>query len=181
MTVLIVHESMFGNTKQIAEAIAEGMSRELEHDRPADGAPAVRLVSVVDAPTEIPDDVHLLLVGGPTHAFSMSRETTRQDAVRQGGYAPADMGIREWIEQVTPHESLRVVTFDTRVHVRMLPGSAAKTAASALRHRGFPQAERGESFWVGGTPGPLSHDEVVRARAWGAALAGQFVGPTPAT
>lgn len=180
MSVLIVHESMFGNTRQIAEAIAEGMTKELTQDGTRPLTEPVRLVTVAEAPTEIPEDVHLLLVGGPTHAFSMSRANTREDAVRQGGLAPADVGIREWIERVTPRDSLRVVTFDTRVHVRMLPGSAAKSAVSALKHKGFRRAERGESFWVGGTPGPLSHDEVVRARAWGAALAGQFVGPTPA-
>lgn len=167
---LVVYETCYGNTGQIAHAIAKGL---------ADHA-TVEIVNVDDAKGSVPDDVELVVVGGPTHAFSMSRANTREDAVRQGGLAPADVGIREWIERVTPRDSLRVVTFDTRVHVRMLPGSAAKSAVGALKHKGFRRAERGESFWVGGTPGPLSHDEVVRARAWGAALAGQFVGSTPA-
>ncbi|MDN5796525.1 MAG: flavodoxin/nitric oxide synthase [Intrasporangium sp.] len=181
MTVLIVHESMFGNTQAIAEAIAEGMTKELPcGDDPA-GGPVVRVVPVTAAPTEIPDDVSLLLVGAPTHAFSMSRERTRQDAVRQGAAGEAAIGVREWIDRVVPRSELPVVTFDTRVHVRLLPGSAAKTSANALRHRGFHRAERGESFWVGGVAGPLSHDEVVRARAWGVALAGQHLSPAPAS
>lgn len=181
MSILIVHESMFGNTSAIAEAIAEGMQKELARDRDPLSSPPVRVMTVAEAPTEIPEDVALLLVGGPTHAFSMSRESTREDAIRQGATAGAATGIREWIDNVVPRSDLPVRTFDTRVHVRMLPGSAAKTAASALRHKGFKSAERGESFWVGGTSGPLSHDEVVRARAWGAALVGQLVSPASAT
>lgn len=181
MSVLIVHESMFGNTADIAEAIAEGLAKGLASGPDPTAVTPVRVAAVAEAPTEIPGDVSLLLVGGPTHAFSMSRESTREDAVRQGATSGAAMGIREWIDQVVPRDDLPVRTFDTRVHVRMLPGSAAKTAANALRHKGFRLAERGESFWVAGTSGPLSHDEVVRARAWGAALAGQFVSPAPTT
>lgn len=179
MTVLIVHESMFGNTREVAEAIAEGMTRQLGRT-PGPGAPvAVEVRDVADAPDEIPDTVTLLLVGGPTHAFSMTRESTREDAARQGASGATETGIREWIEKVAPRAGLPVITFDTRVHVRFLPGSAAKTAASALQHRGFRHAERGESFWVGGTSGPLSHDELVRARAWGGALAERFVTAAP--
>jgi hypothetical protein len=169
MSVLVIYESMFGNTEAIAEAVAEGVRQEAEHAPPG---PDVTVVHVAEAPTSIPDDVTMLLVGGPTHAFSMSRESTRADAVREGATGSPRVGIREWIDACEPRADLPVHTFDTRVHVRMMPGSAAKQAATALRHKGFRQAQRGESFWVGGKEGPLSHDEVVRARAWGAFLAG---------
>jgi hypothetical protein len=168
MSVLVIYESMFGNTEAIAEAVAEGIRREGEQAPP--GQP-VDVLTVADAPTQIPDDVTMVLVGGPTHAFSMSRESTRADAVRQGATGTPRLGIREWIDSCEPRPDLPVHTFDTRVHVRMMPGSAAKQAAIALRRRGFEQAKRGESFWVGGKDGPLSHDEIVRARAWGAFLA----------
>ena len=167
MTVLVVYESMFGNTEAIAQAVAEGMRRAAQQSPP--GQP-VRVVPVAEAPSRIADDVTMLLVGGPTHAFSMSRESTRADAVRQGATGTPRVGIREWIDSCEPRADLPVHTFDTRVHVRMMPGSAAKQAAIALRHRGFQRAERGESFWVDGKDGPLSHDEIVRARAWGAFL-----------
>jgi len=163
MSVLIVHESMFGNTHQIASAIAEG----LRQGR-ADGD--VRVVHVDDAPTTIADDVGLLLVGGPTHGFSMTRPQTRQDATTKGA-TPAQEGVREWIATVTPRPGLPVVTFDTRVHVKMLPGSAASAAAKALRHRGFDRAERGETFWVEDVAGPVVEGELDRAREWGLELA----------
>jgi hypothetical protein len=165
MNVLIVHESMFGNTHEVASAIADGLR---QGRSPDDGD--VRLVHVDDAPTVIPDDVDLLLVGGPTHALGMTRPKTREDATTKGGTAARE-GVREWIESVTPRPELPVVTFDTRVHVKMLPGSAASAAAKALRHHGFGRAERGETFWVEGTPGPVEAGELERARTLGTELA----------
>ena len=168
MNVLIVHESMFGNTHAIASAIADGL-----HDGRSPGDGDVRLVHVEDAPTVIADDVDLLLVGGPTHALGMTRPKTREDAATKGATAARE-GVREWIQSATPRPELPVVTFDTRVHVKMLPGSAASAAAKALRHHGFDRAERGETFWVQGTDGPLEAGELDRARAWGAELASRI-------
>ena len=60
---LVVYESMFGNTERIARAIRDGLRQSV----PTEIVPAYR------APTVVPADVRLLVVGGPTHAFSMSR------------------------------------------------------------------------------------------------------------
>ena len=171
MSILIVCESEFGNTRAVADAIAEGLLQ--DHHGSMGGA--VRVVRVEEAPHRIPDDVTSLLVGGPTHAFSMTRPQTRQDAVKQGAPAAhAQVGIREWISDVEPRADLPVYTYDTRVHVKLIPGSAAKKAAEALRQRGFGKAQRGRTFWVEGTPGPLGEGELERARSWGAELADQL-------
>jgi hypothetical protein len=167
MKVLIVHESLFGNTKQVAEAIAEGLRK---GRAPGDDL-SVLVASTDEAPETVPDDVSLLLVGGPTHALSMTRPGTREDAVTQGALSAPKLGVREWIEGAHPRPGLPVVTFDTRVHVRLLPGSAAASAARSLRHHGFLGADRGETFWVEGTEGPLSEGELDRAVAWGQSLA----------
>lgn len=163
MSVLIVVESMFGNSLAVAEAIAEGVR--------AAGVP-VRVSKVADTPTVVDPEVSLLLVGGPTHAFSMTRRNTRADAIRQGATEGQEVtGIREWIDRADPRPELPVVTFDTRVKVKLVPGSAAKSAASSLQHHGFARAHRGETFFVEGTPGPLAPGERDRARAWGEELA----------
>ena len=73
MSTLVVFESYWGNTETVARAVADGI-----------GGP-VEVVGVADAPTPLPRDVDLLVVGGPTHAFGMTRATTRRDAVKQGG------------------------------------------------------------------------------------------------
>ena len=167
MKVLIVHESLFGNTKQVAEALAEG----LRAGRAGGDDASVLVVNTDEAPATIPDEVTLLLVGGPTHAFSMTRPGTREDAVTKGAPTAPRLGVREWIDAAMPRTDLPVVTFDTRVHVHMMPGSAAASAAKALRHNGFRNADRGETFWVEGTEGPLCEGELDRAKAWGETLA----------
>ena len=73
MRALVVYESMFGNTQAIADAVADGLAARVRVDA----------VEVGAAPTVVGDDVVLLVVGGPTHAFGMSRQATRQDAGRQ--------------------------------------------------------------------------------------------------
>jgi len=159
---LIVVESMFGNTMRVAEAVAEGLSGHLE--------PEVVLVS--DA-SESRTDLHLVVVGGPTHAFGMTRQQTRADAVKQG--APpggTGGGIREWIAGL-PHGrgEVAVATFDTKIaKARRIPGSAAHGAARALRRRGYRLVSGGESFYVGDVKGPLLDGELDRARRWGAQL-----------
>ena len=163
MKTLIVHESLFGNTKAAAEAITRGLSRGNQSNE-------VGLMSSDEAPGVIPEDVSLLIVGGPTHAFSMTRESTRKDAETKGAVEHVRRGIREWIEAVVPRPELPVITFDTRVKVKLLPGSAAKSAVKALRSRGFRRAAQGETFWVEGTDGPLKDGELERAEAWGQEL-----------
>lgn len=89
MTALVVHESMFHNTATIAEVVARGLAGEGMN---------VTCVDVAEAPRLADVEADLLVVGAPTHAFSLSRPGTRQDAVRQG--APAEharTGIREWL------------------------------------------------------------------------------------
>lgn len=162
MSVLIVVESMFGNSYAVAEAIADGV-RSIGRE--------VTLTRVEDAPTTIDPSVALLVLGGPTHAFSMTRQNTRADAIRQGATGGSEAGgIREWIEQAAPRPELEVITFDTRVQVKFVPGSAARSAATSLRHHGFRHAHRGETFFVLGTPGPLADGELERATAWGKEL-----------
>lgn len=86
MRALVVYESMFGNTRRIAQAIADGIR---------DGAD-VALTDVVDAPADVPDDVDLVVVGGPTHVFSMSRKVTRREAARHGAaFTDVPEGMRE--------------------------------------------------------------------------------------
>ena len=117
LTALVVVESMFGNTEQVARAVAAGLG---------DGGVDAVVVDVAAAPGELPADLHLLVIGAPTHAFSLSRPGTRTDAVRQG--APperAATGLREWLTTLLlrdPRHSPVTAVFDTRVSkVRRLP------------------------------------------------------------
>jgi hypothetical protein len=168
---LVVYESMFGNTRLIAEAIAAGLNVHL----PAE-------VSDVGAtPTRLADDVVLLVVGGPTHAFGLSRPATRRSAHDQGAAASIQVGLREWMAALPRADRpVAVASFATRVSKPRVPGSAARAARKALRRLGYRAQLAAEDFWVVGTPGPLLDGEADRARRWGAALAAQVAASAPA-
>jgi Flavodoxins len=165
MKALVVYESLFGNTEQVALAITSGLSKHGE----------VELIEVTDAPAVITEPFDLLVLGG-THAFSMTRPSTREDAFRQGAtQGSTAVGLREWLEHLTggPHSEL-VATFDTRVaKVRHLPGSAAKGAAKVALKLGYEAAAQAESFYVEDVSGPLVDGELSRAQAWGEQLGAQ--------
>lgn len=168
MKTVIVFESMFGNTEKLAREMGDGLAgdhaqvvlADVRHVRPEDFA-----------------DCDLLVLGAPTHAFSLSRPSTRADAVRQG--APdsrAALGLREWlasIDQVFGAGSARplVAVFDTRVEkVQHWPGSAARRTGRMLRGHGFEVIEHPTSFYVEDVRGPLVTGERERARAWARGL-----------
>jgi hypothetical protein len=161
MKALVVYESMFGNTETIARAIADGLQPVFD-------------VTVQNART-MPDaaGMDLVVVGGPTHAFGMSRPATRADAARQATIRPgaADAGIREWLDCSPALAGMAAAAFDTKVDKPYLPGSAAHRAYRQLRRLGGRMVARPESFRVSGTPGPLVAGEERRAQQWAAALA----------
>jgi Flavodoxin domain len=63
MNTLVVYESVYGNTRAIAEAIAEGLG----------GAPVVPV-----SRAEVADGTELLVVGGPTHMHGLATARSRQ-------------------------------------------------------------------------------------------------------
>jgi hypothetical protein len=163
MQALVVFESMFGNTQRIAEAVAEGLST----------AMGVDAVEVGAAPTEMAG-VELLVVGGPTQAFGMSRAGTRQAAAKQADPRLVSLGrgLREWLDAIRGGgANVAAAAFDTRFDKpRWLTGSAARAAEKRLCRLGFRIVVPSASFFVTGTKGPLSDGELERARRWGEKL-----------
>ena len=159
---LVVFESMFGHTRKVAEAVAAGLGECME----------VRLRDVAHATHADVDGAELVILGAPTHAFSLSRPSTRADAHRRGApEGSADLVMREWLSALPENAVGRVAVFDTRVsRVRSLPGSAARKMANALRRDGAVVADR-RSFFVEDVAGPLLPDELSQARCWGRSLA----------
>jgi hypothetical protein len=105
---LVIFESMFGNTRTIAEAVAEGLASRFVTD----------LTEVSLAPTCIPDDVSLVVAGGPTHAFGLTRPRTRADAATRADgpiLSPANC-LRGWLETAEqPRSGVNAAAFDTRI------------------------------------------------------------------
>ena len=97
LTALVVYESYFGNTRTIAHAVAEGLRLE-------GVAPTVQEVSAA-VPTDV-TGYHLLVVGGPTHAFGLSRESTRADAERRGAPCTSPASVCASGSAAYPHPPL---------------------------------------------------------------------------
>lgn len=163
MDSLVIFESMFGNTRAIALAIAEGLSSRM----------TTQVDEVGVAASYVGAEVDLLVVGGPTHAFSMSRPNTRQSAAAQahGELVSKGIGLREWLTALRVAGVTVAASFDTRIDKPRLPGSAAKAAVKLLRRKSLGLIAPAESFYVAGTDGPLLDGELERARRWGAELA----------
>jgi hypothetical protein len=164
LKTVVVFESMFGNTEKLAREIGDGLA--------ADGARVV-LVDVRHVRAEDFAACDLMVLGAPTHAFTLSRPSTRADAVRQGASeSRAEVGLREWlagVDDLFPAGAARpaVAVFDSRIEkVQHWPGSAARKAARVLRGRGFEVLDHPVSFYVEDVRGPLVAGERERARTW---------------
>ncbi|KQY46207.1 flavodoxin domain-containing protein [Cellulomonas sp. Root137] len=158
MRVLIVVESLFGNTHVIAQVVA---------DRLREDGVEVELVDAASATPHL-DDADLVLAGAPTHNLGLPTGTSRASAVHRGAH-PVSSGLREWIGTLGA-SSTPVVTFATKVQGRF-SGSASKAAVTMLRRRGL-SARQGTDFVVAGTTGPLTDGETDRARRWAGTLQG---------
>ncbi|MBJ7450986.1 MAG: hypothetical protein JHC71_02745 [Blastococcus sp.] len=164
---LVVYESLFGDARAIAHAVAEGLSASIP----------VHVVAAGEGPAEVGPDVPLLVVGGPNHAFAMPRPSTREGAVAQHGaeIGDTDRGLHEWLDavRITGTATL-AAAFDTRSdHPKLLVkmDHAARTEEKLLRGHGLTILAPAEHFYVTDTKGPLAAGEEDRARRWGATLA----------
>ena len=142
MNALAVYYSKFGNTKRVAEAIAETW-------RPTG---SVRVMSAEELTAADTGNAELLVLGTPTHVANLPKE------------------LRP-ILQALPKRALkgvRVVAFDTSYKMNWLISlfTAAKPLDRKLRRLGGKRSARPESFFVVGRQGPLHEGEVERAKAW---------------
>ncbi|WP_224701126.1 flavodoxin family protein [Devosia aquimaris] len=155
MTVLIVHDSIYGNTASIATAMAQA----LQHDY------TVRLEAV--NPGHVPDltNVDMLIVGSPTRGFRPTHS------------------IQEVLEALPEAalSGLRAAAFDTRLDLETIQpaplrwvievgGYAAQTIERRLTTRGCHIVGEATGFLVLGTEGPLKDGELERAASWARAM-----------
>lgn len=172
MRALIVYESMYGCTHDIADAIARGVG--LVGD-----VTTVPVSHAIDEDTSVYD---LVIVGGPTHVHGMSRESTRRGAVDAADQPDSDLtvqpdaagaGIRDWLGELSRREG-SAAAFDTRVDKpAILTGRASKGIAKRLTSLGFTLVAEPESFLVD-THTRLIQGEEARAEQWGQRVAARL-------
>jgi hypothetical protein len=169
MRAVIIYESMYGNTHLLAQAIARGL--EPGND--------VAVVPVAEATHELLDEVDLVVVGGPTHMYGISKAATRKAAAKQAHKRPELLvldahadgpGLRDWFGSLG-RMSAMAAAFDTRLPgPAVVTGRASKAIAGLLEHHGLTLIARAESFLVT-SDNELRPGEEDRARDWGKALA----------
>jgi len=178
MRVVIVYESMFGNTRVIADAVARGLAPGNE----------VTVVPVAEAGRELLDRADLVVAGGPTHVHGMSRARSRAAAAemahKEGSRLTLDAsaegpGLRDWLAGLGRIHT-RGAAFDTRVAgAAMLTGRASKTIAGLLERHGIALIAPAESFLVT-KDNQLRPGEQDRAGQWGRELAALLPTARPA-
>jgi len=169
MRVVIVYESMFGNTHLIADAIAKGLA-------PGN---VVTVVPAAQAGREVLDRADLLVVGGPTHVHGMSRPRSRAAAVQMAQKEDSHLtldtaaegpGLRDWLAALGRLD-IRGAVFDTRADgSAVLTGRASKTIAKLLERHGIALLAPAESFLVT-KDNQVRPGERTRAERWGRELA----------
>jgi len=136
MKTLVIYDSVFGNTKAIAQAIA----KEFGNDGKA--------VHVNDAKLSDMAKAELLVVGSPIIAWKPSEGMgTFLNLIPAGSLA-----------------GVRTATFDTRVKV--FHGDAAGKIAKRLEECGARIVAKPSFFSVKGKEGPLFDGELEKASAW---------------
>ena len=139
LKVLIVYDSVFGNTEKIAKAMGEALTSETR---------VARVGSV--NPSEI-KNYNVALMGSPTRG---GRPTEAMQAL---------------LSKLTPEDikGVRLASFDTRLSTRFVGifGYAAGRTAEALKKLGVAEVIQ-EAFYVKGREGPLKEGELERAAEW---------------
>jgi flavodoxin len=150
MKALVVYYSEFGNTKRVAEVIAETWQ----------AAGLVRVISAGELAASDIEGVDLLAVGTPTHVANLPKP------------------LRP-ILKVLPKRALkgiRVAAFDTSYKMNWFVGlfAAAKPLGRKLRQLGGKQLVPPKSFFVVEKEGPLYEGETERASTWAEAILSRY-------
>jgi flavodoxin I len=156
MKIMVIYDSIFGNTEKIAQAIGSAL-----------GSPEnVGVVKVTDVKPQQLNGVELLIVGSPTRGFRPTKPTM------------------DFLKQIAENslKGVRVAAFDTRVSITdvnssvltfmvNLFGYAAQPIANQLKKKGGILMLPSEGFFVKDREGPLKEGELNRAVEWGRLIA----------
>ena len=155
MRTLVIYDSFFGNTEQIARAVGSAL-----------GLPdQVGIFRVSDVKLEQLAGMNLLIVGSPTRGFRPS---------------PAIVDLLKGMPPNALH-GVKVAAFDTRIATSDIKsaalrimvnfgGYAAAPIAAQLKKKGGELVAPPEGFFVQDREGPLKPGELERAAKWAAQL-----------
>jgi len=151
MKAMVVYDSVHGNTRQVAETVAEALRVAADVE--------TREVTEVE-PGQL-TGLDVLIVGAPTHAFQPTA------------------AARAFLKRIPPGalRGARVAAFDTRISEEDVGsgvfsffvkffGYAAEPIAARLKRKGGDLTLPPEGFFVLESEGPLKAGELERAANW---------------
>ena len=151
MNTLILYDSKFGNTKQIAEAIGSSLNPQ-DH---------IEICHVNGVKPNHLKGVEFLIVGSPTQKFKPTK------------------AIVDFINGIPANglNGIKVAAFDTRISIKdvnsrllnlfvKIFGFAAEPMAKLLKRKGGNLVVPPAGFIVTDTEGPLKDGELERVSAW---------------
>lgn len=151
MKALVVYDSYFGNTEDVAISIGNAIRDLME----------VEIVRVSDLEPGHVKGVDFLVVGSPTRAFQATKK------------------MKDFLKSIRKEEysNMRVIAFDTRIATedvdskvlnRMAKafGYAAEPMGTMMQKRGAKLLLDPVGFFVKDTEGPLKDGEKERAANW---------------
>jgi flavodoxin I len=145
MKALVVYDSVYGNTEQIARAIGSAITGEVKVLRAGE-----------TKPYEF-ESIDLLIIGSPTQGGKPLKSV--QDLLN----SLAESSLK----------GLNVAAFDTRLTAKWVTifGYAAGRIANNLKKKGGNLVASPAGFFVKGTKGPLKEGELKRAADWAEGIA----------
>ncbi len=152
MKAIVVYDSLYGNTEQVARIVGAALKEQ--------GAVDVKRVGEVRS-DEL-DGLSLVVIGSPTQQFRPTQ------------------AMRDFLDSIAKGRlvGVKVAAFDTRLtwaEIEKSPplpffvriyGYAARRIAKKLQQKGGMLVAKPEGFFVEGMKGPLSEGELQRAEVW---------------
>ena len=145
MKALVIYDSLYGNTEQIAKAIGQGIGED------------TKVVSSAEVDIKALGGYDLIIIGSPTQGGKPMKTA-------QAFLDKLPVGVLK---------DKKVASFDTRDRGRWVKifGYAADRIEKVLMEKGGNIVASGEGFFVKTVKGPLIDGELERAAAWGKAMA----------
>lgn len=151
MNILVVYDSVFGNTKELADRVAEAL-----------GGKAVRPSEV--NPAEL-SSLELVIAASPTRAFSPMPSIKQWiQSLPAGSLKGVSVAVFDTRVSLSDVDSKFLVFMANRF------GYAAEKLARALKKKGGTLVSQPQGFIVSGNEGPMKDGEADRAAAWAATL-----------
>lgn len=145
MKALVIFDSIFGNTKKIAETI----SNELGKDS--------KMLSVSDFNSKDLEGTNLIVVGSPIIGWKPSEKM---------GQFLSDLSEGQL-------KGIKAAVFDTRIK-SFISGDALKKISKELIRAGAVVSAKPQAFFVKGKEGPLFEGELNKAIEWAKSIKAIF-------